>query len=193
METKELIENLRKQLKLLEDKKESSVKISGLKDYLDAMEVNSTDSNEYLKRQHEGMLAQYSTNTQWETELFKAVIESGKSALHSIIIINGGAVIALMNVMSRLVGKPSSDKLAASLAEPMLYFGLGVLAGGFGFALRYISQSLYTADFITTTDTYNIGGHIVHWLTLSTAFSGYTLFTFGIVGAFNAFSSTFGS
>jgi hypothetical protein len=192
METIELIEDLRKQLKALEDKKESAVTISGLKGYLDVMEESSTSSKEYVARQHEGMLAEHSANTQWGTELFKAVVESGKSALHSVIIINGGAVIALMNVMSRLVGKLSSNKLAACLAEPMLYFGLGVLAGGLGFALRYISQAYYTADFnISNTNKYKLGGDIVRWLALIAALSGYTLFTLGIVGSFNAFSSTF--
>jgi hypothetical protein len=192
METIELIDDLRKQLKALEVQKESAVTISGLKGYLDVMEKNSTRSKEYVTRQHEGMLAEHSAKTQWGTELFKAVIESGRSALHSVIIINGGAVIALMSVMSGLVGKPSSNKLAACLAEPMLYFGLGVLAGGLGFALRYISQAFYSSDFNNTnTDKFKLGGDIARWLALVAAISGYILFTLGIVGVFNAFSSTF--
>ncbi len=194
METIELIVDLRKQLKALEDNEQSAVTIIGLKKYLDIVEERSTSSKDYVARKHEGILAEYSANTQWGTELFKAVIESGKSALHSVIIINGGAVITLMNVMSGLVGKPSGSKLAACLAEPMLYFGLGVLSGGLGFALRYISQASYKADFsISNTNKYKLGGDIVRWLALTAAISGYTLFALGIVGSFNAFSSTFGT
>ena len=191
MQARDLINDLKDQVAQLEFHGENAVSIIGLKKYLDLAEKNSNSSNEFRKMEHEGMLADYAASTQWGTELFKAVLESGKSALHSLLIINGGAVIALMGVMSSLVGKPDGQILAGFLALPLLLFGLGVLSGGLGFAFRYFSQACYTADFQTDEPWHELVGNAFRWLAVLSALSGYALFTVAIFGSYHAFSSAF--
>lgn len=191
MEAKELIEDLRKQIAQLESEEHSSVTIAGLKEYLVLVESDAGHSHQFLSRQHETYLAEFASNTQWGTELFKAVLESGKSALHALIIINGGAVIALMGIMSNLVGKPKGIELASFLSQPLLFFGLGVLCGGLGFAFRYFSQAFYTADFNEPGKKYMLGGHVFRWLAILVALVGFLLFTFAIIGTYSAFSLAF--
>ncbi len=191
MEANEIIEDFRKQIAQLESEGHSTVTISGLTEYLALIESDAEHSNQFLSRQHETYLAEFASNTQWGTELFKAVLESGKSALHALIIINGGAVIALMGVMSSLIGKPKGVSLAACLAQPLLFFGLGVLCGGLGFAFRYFSQACYTADFSESGNGYMLGGNVFRWLAILVALAGFVLFTYAIVGSYSAFSVAF--
>jgi hypothetical protein len=191
METKELIEDLRKQIAQVESEKHSTISIAGLKEYLVLVESDVDHSHHFLTRQHETHLAELASNTQWGTKLFDAVLESGKSALNALIIINGGAVIALMGVMSNLLGNPKGSELASLLSLPLLLFGLGVLCGGLGFAFRYFSQALYTGDFNESGKKYMLGGDIFRWLAILVALAGFLLFAFAIVGSYSAFSLAF--
>ena len=192
MDIDDLIQDLRKQIEDLETEGKSTIETIGLRRYLDLIESEKSVSQEQCKIDHANFLAEYAADTQWGTELFKAVLESGKSALHAILIINGGAVIALMGVMSSLIGNTGGKILASNLALPLLYFGIGVFSGGVGFAFRYLSQACYTEDFKTNdTKKYELGGDMFRWLAVLAALSGFTLFLVGIVNSYSAFDSAF--
>jgi hypothetical protein len=84
-------------------------------------------------------------------EGFKSVISAGKEAINATIIINGGAVIALLSFMASTIGKhsdPTSQwrpepNYLMLFAFPLLLLGCGVLCGGLAFGARYIAQFLY--------------------------------------------------
>ena len=185
MESKELIESFRKQLNQVEAQGNQQVQISALRAYLNALEEDADASQEYRKREHEGMLAHYAAKNQYSIEMFKAVIEAGKSALHSLLIINGGAVIALLGVMSNLAGKPNGMLLARYLALPLLQFGIGVLVGALGFVFRYFSQACYAGG-KDIQDRYIWWGHTFRYSAIASAIAGYILFGFAIVNAYHA-------
>ena len=185
MESKELIDAFRKQLDQVEAQGGQQIQVSSLRAYLDALERDAGASQEFRKREHEGMLAHYAAKSQHSVEMLKAVLEAGKSALHALLIINGGAVVALLGVMSNLAGKPGGNLLASYLSLPMLQFGIGVLVGALGFALRYFSQACYSES-QESKDKYQAWGDWFRYAAILSALSGYVLFGFAMVNAYHA-------
>lgn len=118
---------------------------------------------------HANNLAHYAAQNAVAVEHFKSVIEAGKEAVNASIIINGGAVIALMAFLGNVASKLGRVAFV-SLAEPLLCFGIGVLCGGVAFGTRYISQFLYASP---KTQSY---GHVFNassWLLTFGAFVGF--------------------
>lgn len=185
MESQEVIEAFRNQLDQVEDQGASSVQVTALRDYLSALEKDAGESQEYRNRKHAGMLAHYEAQNQHSIEMLKAVLEAGKSALNTLIIINGGAVIALLGVFSNLVGKESDSELAGYLALPLLEFGIGVLCGALGFAFRYFSQAFY-GESSESGDTFHKWGNGFRNAAILMALAGYVLFGFAIANSYNA-------
>ena len=185
MESKEVIEAFRKQLDQVEGQGGQQVQVSALRAYLNALEKDADSSQEYRRQEHEGMLAHYTAKTQHSIEMLKAVLEAGKSALHALLIINGGAVVALLGVLSNLVGKAGGSDFAIALALPLLLFGIGVLAGATGFAFRYFSQACYSES-DDDNDKYEKWGDRFRYSAIATALGGYALFGIAIAYSYKA-------
>lgn len=98
------------------------------------------------------------------------------------LVINGGAVVALLGVMSNLAGKADGAQLARYLALPLLEFGIGVLCSALGFALRYLSQACYAGDG-AHSEKYGDG---FRYTAIFAAFAGYVLFGFAVANSYNA-------
>ncbi|MBH3356492.1 hypothetical protein I5Q19_22325 [Pseudomonas stutzeri] len=192
METQELISAFREQLLQVEANGGHHVQISALRTYLNALEKDADASKEYRQREHEGLLAHYNAESQHGLEMLKAVLEAGKSALHSLLIINGGAVVALLGVFSNLIGKSDGVKFALELAVPLLLFGSGVLLGALGFAFRYFSQACYSES-NTKNDKHERFGDLFRYATISLALLGYALFGTAIFRSYGAVISAFGT
>jgi hypothetical protein len=56
---------------------------------------------------------------------------------NTLVLINGGAVVSLLGFMGATISKGLSSSLGANLTHPLLYFGIGVLAGALAFGGRY--------------------------------------------------------
>lgn len=54
------------------------------------------------------MLTHYAAENEHRIEMLKAVLEAGKSALHALLLIRGGAAVALLGVVSNLAGNPEA-------------------------------------------------------------------------------------
>jgi hypothetical protein len=93
--------------------------------------------------------------------------------------------------MSNLVGKHGGEVLAKYLALPLLQFGIGVLLGALGFALRYLSQACYSESNDPQDKLHRCGD----WLRYSAIFvavSGYILFGFAVGNSYHAVLWSFG-
>lgn len=185
MESQELINEFRKQLDQVEAQGGQQVQVAALRSYLAALEKDASASQDYRKREHEGMLAHYAAKNQHSIEMLKAVLEAGKSALQSLLIINGGAVVALLGVFSSLAGKDGGATFARYLSLPLLQFGLGVLVAALGFAFRYFSQACYCKS-NEDNDSYQKAGDWFRYAAIGSALSGYVLFGFAVVNAYHA-------
>lgn len=185
MESQELIDAFREQIAQVEAQGSSLVQVSALKIYLSALEKDAAASMEYRKQKHEGILAHYAANNQHSIEMVKAILETGKSALHSLLLINGGAVVALLGVMANLARNPDGAVLARYLALPLIQFGVGVLCGALGFAFRYFSQACY-CESAGEKDNSQRWGDRFRNMAIIVAAVGYVLFGFAIFNSYYA-------
>jgi hypothetical protein len=190
MESNEIISDFRAQLDAVQNAGQQQVEVAALRSYLDALERDAHSSQEFRNREHAGMLAHYSAKTQHSLEMVKAVIETGKSALDALLIVNGGAAVALLGVMSNLAGREGGASLARYLSLPLLQFGVGVLLGVIGFGLRYLSQAAYSES-TESKDGFHRAGDALRVAAVLGAIAGYILFGFGVVNAYFAVQWSF--
>jgi len=190
MESQEILQHIRKQLADVESKGGTQVHLPAFKAYLDALEKGVSPSLEHRKMEYQGQLAEFEAESTRRIELLKAVLEAGKSALQALLLVNGGAVIALLGSMSNLVGKAAGGELARYLALPLLQFGLGVLCGALGFAVRYFSQACYSEG-AEEGDLMTKWGDRLRYAAILVGISGYVCFGFGVVNAYHGFLWSF--
>lgn len=190
MESQELIDAFRAQLDQVEGQGATSIQVSALRSYLSALERDASMSKERRAHEHAGYLAHYAAQNSVSIAMLEAVLEAGKTALQSLIVINGGAVIALLGVLSNLAGKPEGGSFARYLALPLLQFGAGVLFGALGFAFRYFSQACY-AEQGEINSPHQRWGHRFRYCAILCAVLGFLCFGFGVGNAYNAVSWAF--
>jgi hypothetical protein len=105
-------------------------------------------------------------------ELFKSVIESGQTAIKSLIAINGGAAVALLAFLGNMLTKPqptgtgqastSGPSIQSQLATAMAWFVFGVFLIGAVSAVRYlnawahlIGRSRQSRGWVRAADAFN--------------------------------------
>lgn len=185
MEPREIID----EIKLLIDdsisRGQNVIYIHPFKKYLESLSSGITDSADQRRRAHESSLAEYTAKTQFNVEMFKSVLEAGKTALHTLLLINGGAVVALLGILSNLANNPSARALAHGLALPLLQFGIGVFVGALALAFRYCSQACY-ASTAGDKDAGERGGQIFTVASILSGLAGFILFVIGVVNAYHA-------
>lgn len=140
-------------------------------------------------RENSRLLANLNKNTCWGIELFGAVIAPEKSDLHSIIIINGSAVIVVMSIITTLVGKTDGKILATALSLPILIFGFGIFSGEIGFAFRNLSQAFYKEYTDTSKDIFLKLARCMLAITIISGITGLVLFGVAIYISYIAFLS----
>ena len=190
MESKELIDAFRSQLDQVEIQGTTSVQVSALRHYLSALERDASLSKEQRAREHEGYLAHLAARNEYSIAMLEAVLEAVKTALQSLILINGGAVISLLGVLGNLAGKAEGALLARYLAIPLAEFGIAVLLGALGFAFRYFSQAFYS-DMQEEGTKAQAWGHRFRYAAIACALGGYILFGFAIANSYNAVAWSF--
>lgn len=184
MEPSQVVDRLKAALSEIKDKGEGTVSIGALERYLEALRADAGQSIEILKLDTQRSLASLDVQTKHSIEMFKSVIESGREALNALILINGGAVIALLGFMGATISKGLPQSLGASLTWAILYFGFGVLMGALAFGTRYCSQALYSFNKWFPARIFKI-------FAILFTIAGYSLFGWGIYRAFYSFSDQF--
>ena len=184
MEPREVIDDFKAALAEVKAEGKETVSIAALEKYLDELRADAGKSNELRKLEYQGALAHYDARNKHRIEMFKSVLDAGREALNSLVLINGGAVVALLGFMGATISKGLSQTLGASLTVPLIQFGMAVLMGSLGFGARYFSQAAYSSEI-------NKLGVVFNVVAVGFALFGYILFGLGIYGAYQAFSSEF--
>jgi hypothetical protein len=185
MEAKDAIAKLKTDLAAARTEGRKTVQIEALEEYLAALEKESGTSIEEQKLELQRSLAHYDAVNKSNLEMFRSVIESGKEALNASLLINGGAVIAVLSFLGTAVGKGASNALGLALTYPLLAFGSGVLLAALAFAARYFTQYAYDREAMRP-------GTGFHILTVLLGLSAYSSFGFGVFLAYRAFGAHFG-
>ncbi len=190
MEAQEIIDAFRSELDEIERQGTSTLQTSALRSYLLTLEKGASLSKEQRSQQHEGYLVHYAALNTTSLAMLTAVLEAGKTALQALLVINGGAVVALLGVISNLAGKPEGNTLARYLAVPLLLFGIAVLLGALGFACRYFSQASY-AEAKSDVSKWEKRGKVFRNFAIASAGGGYILFGIAIYLSYEAVRLSF--
>ena len=116
-------------------------------------------------------------------EMLRSVITVGQSALKSSLLINGGAAVAVLAFLGRLLSSESASVSIDGLSLALLQFVWGVLAAAIAAGATYFSQAGYGGEFGSWSRKIGIGGHIV---AVVGVFAAYGFFG---VGAWQAYSA----
>ncbi|MBO6899585.1 MAG: hypothetical protein JJ868_19680 [Shimia sp.] len=115
-------------------------------------------------------------------EITKATISFSQAAIRSLVLINGGAAIAVMTFIG---GYPSEQKaIVLALSGSLLYFSVGVALAAFVGGCAYVTQFLYDGS----TGKVSRWGVFFHILAVICAMISLTLFVLGLLGAFWGFT-----
>ena len=177
-----------------------TIRIEALEKYLDQLDRSMEMDADRTKSEHRAALvqlaiAQYGATTQHtlaqsdavakqNNEMLKAVVDSGKEALNSLVLVNGGAVVALLGFMGAMIAKGLPSTLGLRLAHAIVYFGSGVLTGAVGFGTRYMSQHLYAGEHEKSGFAFTI-------VAMMLGVAGYSFFAVGFYNACSALAVQF--
>lgn len=159
---------------------QNAVGIEALQKYLEDLRTHATSSVELRKLEQQRSLAHFDAQTKHAIEMFKSVMDAGREALNALVLINGGAVVALLGFMGATIAKGFPASLGMQLTRPVLFFGLGVLMGALGFGVRYLGQACYSGQRRTLGNVFNVTSSL-------SAVVGYILFGSGVYAAYSAF------
>ena len=86
---------------------------------------------------------EYRARVETDKEGFKAVILAGQNALRTGFLLNGGASVALLAVISSFMPNPDTVQYVPSLADSLVYFVIGTLMMAVSSGFTYLSQWTY--------------------------------------------------
>lgn len=186
MEPADILNKLKVELASVSASGQSVVGIDALQKYIEDLRTHAASSVELRKLEQQKSLAHFDAQTRHSIEMFKSVIDAGREALNALVLINGGAVVALLGFMGATISKGLPASLGMQLTRPVLFFGLGVLMGAVGFGVRYLTQACYSNQRNTLGMVFNVTSIIA-------AVGGYLLFGSGVYAAYSAFVAQFAS
>ena len=180
MEAKEVIDDIRAALKPLKEQNKTVISVEALENYLSALEADAKSSDHKLNRdqnltltnfkaENDRWIKEYEIQNSHALEMFRSVIASGQSALKASMLINGGAVIALLAFIGNTVKSPPMGNIQDLLAAPMWLFCLGILCSAVASGATYLTQFLYSADWMKT-------GYVFQILSILIVLASYVLF-----------------
>lgn len=191
MDAKDILDAIRTALKPVKEQKKDVISVEALENYLNDLEKGIKLSNDALQRQQEHGLAvfqaendrniaQAQIETSHALEMFRSVITAGQSALKASMIINGGAIVALLAFIGHVGDKISN--IQPLLASSIWLFCLGVLASAVASGFTYLSQLAYSNP---KSIKFGIPLHI---FTVLLVIGSYVLFASGCFGTLETFN-----
>ncbi len=115
-----------------------------------------------------------------DEKMFDAIHPYAGGALKSILLVNGGASIALLAFIGNIVTSNPKSLLISTLSLPLAYYTSGVLAAAAASAGAYITQYSY----------FHFGqkwGQFWHWTSAIVLIASYILFAIGSYLAYDTF------
>ena len=154
MEAKLLIDINRTALKEAEARGLTSIDTQTLHSIFDNMDAQLSKGSvephpleiEKFRSDLAGSLAHSEQVNNWNLEGFKQVIALGQSTLKSIMIINGGASVAILAFLGNALNTANSKVLILPFANSMRMFVFGVSLSAIAYALTYLSQLSYSGE-----------------------------------------------
>lgn len=188
MGTREFAAQMKSEIAGLKQQGVAAVYVDNLINYLEAVE-SSPEQNPgpaelerykaELEQHIEGMKHTYAANL----ESFRAVITAGQNAIRSMILINGGASVAILAFLGHLAS--TNTGAIPAFAGCLVPFAAGTLLGGLVSGGTYLAQWLYSAQ----RPQFHRAGHVVNWAVIVFGFLAFVSFGSGVWWTYNAFTS----
>lgn len=150
---------------------------------IEMMKLNHATKLAHDKALHDGALAQYKAEVDGQNEMFRSVIDTGKTALTTSILVNGGATVALLALIGNLLAKAVPGQaaiLAPGLLSAVVSFAAGVLLGAVATGATYCTQYCYHHEHSKSATTFHIATFVF-------VVSTYVAFAIGVGLAYHGF------
>jgi hypothetical protein len=130
-----------------------------------------------------GSLAYQEHVHNWNLEGFKQIIALGQSTLKSIMLINGGAAVALLAFLGNLITRSGSSTNIVAFADSMGMFVIGVFLAAVAYATTYFGQLFYDGEKNWQQRT----GFVFHIVTSLVGAASLAAFLWGAHSAYSGF------
>ncbi len=127
-------------------------------------------------------IEQYRAENSLNLETFKATINAGQNAIKSMVIINGGAAVALLAFVGNIWSNKGNLSGIKGLSWGLLFFVIGVLLAGIVSALTYLAQRAYS-------ENNSKNGNYINNICIACSSFSFICFLIGTVIAFLTFYS----
>lgn len=111
--------------------------------------IKQLDHEYALKAKHSHYEFKLTRHREWQVASFKAIIEFAHSSIRSLLLLNGGALIAILSLLANLMSKGSATvptgQLIAGLRYSVFGYVLGLACAAAAAMVAYLSQSFFTA------------------------------------------------
>ncbi|MEX3776188.1 hypothetical protein [Pseudomonas sp. MYb118] len=147
MKLKEFAEQLKSEIERFSAQGNESIKIDILTSALDkAIAADDQESEavviERLKAYLQSQVEIQKYNHAVDLEMFKSIIETGQNAIKSIMLLNGGAAVALLAFIGKLAGTGQIPLFAT----PLTTFVIGAFTAGLTSGISYLTQLIYSEE-----------------------------------------------
>lgn len=201
MDGRQALEELRREIQNIVDQGQS-LNPQGTIDYINLLleEVAGEDATELERKraiadlniaafnsERAAALQHQALTASSDLEQFRVIIQAGAIARKDLLIINGGASVALLALLGHFV---ASGKIQATtaFAPVLLCFSIGVAMCALCSASTYVSQAFYQHEIEGKRPVW---AWTFHGLALAFWLGGAASFVYGAVGAANIFTTPF--
>lgn len=128
-----------------------------------------------------------------DLEMFKSVLDTGKTALTTAILMNGGASVALLAFLANISVKTELVSRVPAIAGALMWFVFGVLFAACATGVTYLTQSAYARAHYAATSPQSVGrlsrllGLIGKPITITLVVGSYAMFVIGSYAAYSSF------
>lgn len=178
-----LIRQIIEQLTTLQKEGQQVVPIEAVNRALEGLPPDHANSLEARKIQFQADIETFKVRSTAKVETFRSVVDTAKSALATIILINGGATVALLTFIGNLAkagaAMPHTPK---ALLVSTGCFAAGVLLGALATGGLYMTQSSFNEEFPSR-------GWKFRSTTIFLALLALCAFAAGVIAALDGFAS----
>ena len=180
MELRDGLNRLRTDLGALLQQGQQFVQIPALLDYLSSLESEAPAISQANELQHQSQLAYHRAVHETNLEMFKSVIEAGRTAVTTAILVCGGATAALLAFVGNFQTKLPGSEVPAALIGALMCFATGVVLAAMASGSRYVTQVCYSSGWHRSALGFNA-------TSISLVIGSYVAFIAGIVAAYHGF------
>lgn len=186
MSAKEFARQLKTEIENLAAQGQDSIRVETLTSGLEKFINNPDEENneiliERLKAHLQSQVEKEKYSHAANLEMFKSVIQTGQNALKSMILLNGGAAIALLAFIGKL--SDVSRINIPSFAVPLTIFVIGAFLSTISSGITYLTQILYSEE----GKWQGRAGITLHGLSILLGLASLSLFGYGTYRAYGAF------